>query len=285
MLGSLLATQALAGSLTVVGTCTVASNLTFQQIALVGDGTYTLGRYSSSDAGQGVAYHRLNDGSNSAYLNSMMGWGSKAALQAYNGSNETPSELSLNVNGGQVSVCSINQTNGFDVGTNAVFHSAVWVDGKLYHPGGIDPAYLLLDVETRTSLVQRVSRELAPDKQNGAALFFNQDTKQLEVYIATEGVFYNLAGNAVASLPLPAVQASVGRRIWFDSATGEVVTNQILNPQRYQILPGYQFDPVDGNFYQLPSGPNSNSESRVQVPESEAVTLTPSTTTTEASSP
>lgn len=77
--------------------------------------------------------------------------------------------------------------------------STVWVNGDLQVSGkitggSIDPAYVIYDSETRERIKTRVMKEVPKDKQTGAALFFNSQSKRLETYVASEDAFYSLSG-------------------------------------------------------------------------------------------
>jgi hypothetical protein len=264
-----------AGELSVIGNMNVASNLTVgQNIALSTDtnfvdfaGQMHFGRFDPNDLGQGIAVHRSND----AYICAMMGWWLRTAVQAYSNSAAKPTELALNPNGGQVTVGAIGRYDGFNVATNTVFERDVEILGKLDLDGGSDPPYLLLNVETRDRIAQRVAGEVPPSKQSGAALFWNSQTKQLEVYVASEGMFYDLTGKALVAIAPPVVKgATVTSTFRIDPQTGAVVTHESVQAPRWQLKPGYQFDRLTGSFTQLGSGSNA---SPVAVSAQEALEL------------
>jgi hypothetical protein len=130
--------------------------------------------------------------------------------------------------------------------------ATIW--GKLTAYGGMDPPLLLLDAETRARVAQRVSREIAPSKQSGAALFWNSSTKRLEVYVAADGAFYDLAGNLLANITPPSVAgAAVTTTYRVDGVTGQVVADDSLHAPRWRVKAGYQFDNKTGTFTQQAS--------------------------------
>ncbi len=247
------------GELNILGNLNVASNVTFYGDAKLnsayqrfdfGGGEMTVGRYNAEDLGYGTAFHRAGD----AYLSVAIGWGNLTALLAMADDSGTPTELSLNCNGGQVSIASIYNSDGFNVGTNAVFAQDVTIEGKLNVNGGMDPPYVLLDAETRDSVAQRVAREVPPSKQTGAALFWNSTSKQVEVYVASEGSFYNLSGKLVEAIAVPKVAGAVVTQTYrVDPATGAVVTQEKVQAPRWQLKLGYQFDKKSGEFFQITS--------------------------------
>ena len=130
------------------------------------------------------------------------------------------------------------------------------VDGKLTTANGsVDPPFLLLDAQTRTAIAQRAAREVAPNKQTGAALFWNSETKRLEVYAASEGAFYDLTGNLLTNITPPTVAGAVVVQTFLvDPETGNVVTNQSVSAPGWHLKPGYQFNRQTGVFtYQATS--------------------------------
>ena len=59
------------------------------------------------------------------------------------------------------------------------------VYGKITSHGGYDPPYVLYDRQSREEIIERIKNEVPPEKQGGAALFFNKQTKRLETYVAS----------------------------------------------------------------------------------------------------
>lgn len=90
--------------------------------------------------------------------------------------------------------------NGFCTVNNSAFIDGnLEVSGKITGDGGVDPAYVLYDSNTRGVTKARVLVEVPEYKQTGAAQFFNSDTKRMEIFIASEDVFYDLLGNVIAA--------------------------------------------------------------------------------------
>ena len=73
----------------------------------------------------------------------------------------------------------------------------LYVTGKLTSSGGYDPPYVLYDLQTKEQIKERTLKEIPINKQNGAALFFNSETKKFNYYVATEDKFYNLNGEEI----------------------------------------------------------------------------------------
>ena len=149
-------------------------------------------------------------------------------------------------------------------------YSDLTIDGKLTTGGSIDPPFMLLDAETRAGIARRVAREVAPSKQNGAAVFWNNETKRLEIYVASEGAFYNLSGNLITNIVPPSIAGvAVSQRFAIDPDTGQVITKQSQQAPRWQLKAGYGFDRTTGHFtYQ--DGPNA---APVPVTREEAIEL------------
>jgi hypothetical protein len=101
--------------------------------------------------------------------------------------------------------------------------------------------------------VERVRREVAPEKQGGAVLFFNADTKSLETYVPEEGKFYNVQGNVVESIP-PAGTAPYRTVYSLDGLTGEVKPRQRTVYNWYKLRQGYRLDEKTGRFVNARTG-------------------------------
>jgi hypothetical protein len=143
-------------------------------------------------------------------------------------------------------------------GASTVFGNDVEIDGKLNLYGGMDPPYLLLDSETRASIANRVAREVPPSKQTGAALFWNSQTKQLEIYVAGESAYYDLAGKLIASITPPIVaDATVTRTYRIDRTTGTVVLRESVHSPHWRLKPGHRFDSLTGTFTRIGSDSNA----------------------------
>lgn len=71
----------------------------------------------------------------------------------------------------------------------------LYVTGKITGAGGIDPPYMLFDLQTREDIVQLVNEKVPLEKRTGATMFFNSTTNQMEIFVASEGKFYDLSGN------------------------------------------------------------------------------------------
>ncbi len=142
-----------------------------------------------------------------------------------------------------------------DVEADDVVGYGIGLFGKVYSSGGYDPPYVLYDKQTREQIINRIKREVPPDKQNGAALFFNADTKRLEVYIAREGKFYDLQGNVTHTLSRvePATTTYEDFR-YLDKRTGKIETWQKPVENRYRFRRGFTLNDKTGQFINRDTG-------------------------------
>ncbi len=147
----------------------------------------------------------------------------------------------LSPSGGQGVSCAISG----NVGIIGDF----FVTGKVTAYGGIDPPYILYDQQSRDEIIEKVKKEVPPDKQNGAAMFFNKDTKKIENYIASEGKFYDLEGNLIHELAQVVEPTTKYETVYnLNSITGQVESMLLPVQEKYQIKEGYVMDDKTGKF-------------------------------------
>jgi hypothetical protein len=60
------------------------------------------------------------------------------------------------------------------------FQQDLEIYGKLNVYGGIDPPYMLYDNETRASVIDRIRKEIPPNKANGIVHFYNSELNRME---------------------------------------------------------------------------------------------------------
>jgi len=114
----------------------------------------------------------------------------------------------------------------------------------------VDPSFVLYDSETRQGIIELAKATIPPNKQDGAALFFNKERKRLEIYVQSEGKFYDLQGNLIFSMPEPLVATTFKtRRYHLDTRTGEVRELQTVDAKSWRLKEGYEFDTETGKFY------------------------------------
>ena len=145
-------------------------------------------------------------------------------------------------------------------------YGALDVYGKFSPEGGIDPPYLLCDKQTRQEIIEKVRKEVPPEKQGGAALFFNADNHQLETYVPAEGKFYNLSGTVVQTLPAviaPATQYKPWHHL--DRESGQVKSSPKPVSNRYQLKSGCRLDEATGQLINEHTGEAVPREQAVEV--------------------
>ncbi|MBN1975539.1 MAG: hypothetical protein JW787_18015 [Sedimentisphaerales bacterium] len=138
--------------------------------------------------------------------------------------------------------------------------------GKIDSVGGYDPPYVLYDQKTRSEIIDQVKKEVSPDKQGGATMFFNKETKKIETYVASEGKFYDLDGKVVqelAEVVQPTTRYETAYH--FDSTTGQV--REILRPvaEKYQIRKEYSLDKKTGKFVKKATGDIVSREEALEI--------------------
>jgi hypothetical protein len=146
------------------------------------------------------------------------------------------------------------------VDSDASFSDDVYISGtldvvgKATFYGGHDPAYVMYNQQTRQEIIDMVKRDVPPEKQRGAVLFFNKDTKRLENYIPDEGKFYDLQGNLLYTMPTIEVATNYKALYYFDRITGEAKVSQRTIYDRYRIKKGYRLDTKTGHFINMATG-------------------------------
>ena len=155
------------------------------------------------------------------------------------------------------------------VGGCCIYASGSLCANKIYTSNPIDPPSVLYDPETRESIAQLASRTITPDHADGALLFYNRDTGQLEVYKMSEGVFCSLSGEVLETLPRPNLPRAedVSSYFRFDRRTGRIVEGQRLKRSQPRVKRGYKVDSSNGNFIRASDGVQVDKEEAVELPE------------------
>lgn len=117
-----------------------------------------------------------------------------------------------------------------------------------------DPAIVLYDLQTRQEIIDLVKVTIPPDKQGGAGLFFNKETKKLETYVASEGKFYDFQGNLLYTMPSIDVAKDYKNLYYLDPLKGEVKARQEVAVDRYIVKKGYRLDEETGHFINVATG-------------------------------
>ncbi|MCD6154236.1 MAG: hypothetical protein J7J22_00385, partial [Candidatus Verstraetearchaeota archaeon] len=119
--------------------------------------------------------------------------------------------------------------------------------GKLTSDGGNDPPYVLYNYESRASIIDRVKKEVLPDKLNGAVLFFNGDRGQLELFLPSKGEFRSLDGRVLETVKPITQTFETEDRYYFDENTGEIRSYKVKKlARKYRLKPDHELDPLTG---------------------------------------
>ena len=78
----------------------------------------------------------------------------------------------------------LHVSGGINVGGTLV------ITGKTTHSGGVDPPYVLYDMETRGSIVKRSRQEIPKSKAGGMVLFYNFEENRYENFKPLDCTFY-----------------------------------------------------------------------------------------------
>jgi hypothetical protein len=128
-----------------------------------------------------------------------------------------------------------------------------------------DPAGILYEQQTRQEIIGLVKGAIPPDKQSGALLFFNKDTKRLETYVPGEGKFYDLQGNLIYTMTTIDVATEYKTLYYLDIMTGEVKERQEVVVDTYVIKKGFRLDGETGHFINVASGEIVPKETAVEI--------------------
>jgi len=164
-------------------------------------------------------------------------------------------------------------TAGYDVFANddlvasddIACNDDIFAGGKIDSNGGYDPPYVLYDQQSRDEVIDRVKKEVPPEKQGGAALFFNRDTKRLETYVASEGKFYDLKGSLIYTLQkvvAPVTQYETA--YYLEPSTGLVKTRQKEVSYKYRVREGFELKGKTGRFIDKRTGGEATREAALE---------------------
>ena len=108
---------------------------------------------------------------------------------------------------------------------------------------------MLYNYETRASIVERVKREVLPDKLNGAVLFFNGDQGQLELFLPSKGEFRSLDGKVLETVKPITRTFETEDRYYFDDETGKIKSYKVKKSRaKYRLKPDHELDPLTGKI-------------------------------------
>jgi len=116
--------------------------------------------------------------------------------------------------------------------------------------GGSDPPYVQYWAEIRDSIIEYVKGNIPPQYLNGATIFYNKDTDQMEMFMANRGQFRSLHTNEILETVDPITETfKVENEYKLDEDTGKVMRWQNpVNKAKYVIEEEYKFDTHTGEF-------------------------------------
>ncbi len=129
----------------------------------------------------------------------------------------------------------------------------------------VDPAGVLYDLQTRQEIIDLIKVTISPDKQGGALVFFNKDTKSLETYVPNEGKFYDLQGNLAFTMPSIDVATEYKTHYYLDPLAGEVKARQEVAVDKYIVKKGFRLDEKTGHFINMATGEVVPIETAVEI--------------------
>ena len=174
--------------------------------------------------------------------------------------NPTVSNIRYDFRVGGSNVFYIKGNGNVGIGTTSPYHKLdvsgdIHCTGKLSSDGGNDPPYVLYDYETRSSIVERIKKEVSPSKLNGAVMFFNGETAQMELFLPTKGEFRTLNGKVLETIKPLTQTFETELRHYFDEEAGEVRNYEVKkNHRRFRLRPGVSVDPLTGTFVRESEG-------------------------------
>jgi hypothetical protein len=142
---------------------------------------------------------------------------------------------------------------------------ASYISCNKLHANIVDPAGVLYDLQRRQEIIDAIKNTVPPNKQSGALMFFNKDTKELETYVPGEGKFYDIQGNLLYTMPTPEVATNYKTIYYLDIMTGEVKSRQEVLSDRYVIKKGYRLDSKTGHFINTASGEIVPKETAIEL--------------------
>ena len=127
-------------------------------------------------------------------------------------------------------------------------------------------ASCMYEQKSRDDIITYVKTEVPPDKQSGAAMFFNKDTKKIENYVASEGKFYDTEGNVIYQLDEIVEPTTKYETVYhFDKATGQIISTQKAVADEYRIKTGYSLDSKTGKFVNKENGKAVSREEALEI--------------------
>lgn len=183
--------------------------------------------------------------------------------------------------GDQNRVLSLGNNGNVGIGTgSAIPTHTLEVIGDIHYTGlltggPLDPPYVLYTYETRQNVIDRVVKEVPPDKLDGAVLFFNGKISQMEILLPKMGEFRSLSGQLLESISPITKTFEVEDRYFLDRKTGKVDKYKVrkVPAEKYKIKENHVLDSRTGKFYKIISDEKGSEIDRFEVTKDQAVEL------------
>jgi hypothetical protein len=192
-------------------------------------------------------------------------WGMEFYLDTYRGA------AYLGVGDGILDLCDVLYVMGLEFDPYdpfVVVDGDLNVTGTVYAYDFVEESYAssIYEQKSRDEIIEQVQKEVPPDKQNGAAIFFNKETKNIENYIASEGKFYDMQGNVVYELAEVVKPTTKYETVYhFNKSTGEIKSTQRAVSEEYQIKKEYSLDSKTGKFINKNTGQIASREEALEI--------------------
>lgn len=122
--------------------------------------------------------------------------------------------------------------------------------GKLTLGGGSDPPYVLYDQHTIAEISDMVADEVPPSKMCGAVMYFNRESRAMEIFIPETGERFELLTRKIGNASRVNTRRKWAKRYYLDPRTGNVCESED-NDYQYEVAPGYELDIETGEFFLL----------------------------------
>ena len=128
-------------------------------------------------------------GGTGSYADGYAIWGHN--LDSIRISNSGPNTGIIMLNNGKIGINTLNPSTDLHV------QGDVFISGKITAIGGVDPPYILYDLQSREQIQEISSRNIPVAKQTGAVMFYNSSARKMELYLPIENKFVDLSGNEI----------------------------------------------------------------------------------------
>jgi len=225
------------------------------------DTSYSLLRFNTDE---GVAKYIIGYGSAHSQQPSQLSFKNEyGAISFMAGGTSYPSALRMIItSNGNVGIGTTSP--GYKLDVSGDIHCT----GKLTSDGGNDPPYVLYNYETRASIIDRIKKEVLPDKLNGAVLFFNGARGQLEIFLPGRGEFRTLDGEVLEIVEPITRTFETEDRYYLDEETGEIKSYTVKKPStKYRLKPDHELNPLTGKVMRKIKEKRKNPETGEEIEE------------------